>query len=80
MGLSQSRADNPSPSDPSGKMASPFYSFSAQTIKGTPYALSELSGKVVLVVNVASRWRVGGVEGPGRVAPMHLAQPLAPEA
>jgi glutathione peroxidase len=34
---------------------SPFYTFSAQSLNGTPVALSDFSGKLVLVVNTASK-------------------------
>ena len=35
--------------------ASPFYDISTQTIDGSPVTLSEYKGKVVLIVNVASK-------------------------
>ena len=34
---------------------SPFYSFTAESLNGTPIALSDYSGKLVLVVNTASQ-------------------------
>ncbi len=34
---------------------SPFYAFTAESLNGTPIALSDYSGKLVLVVNTASQ-------------------------
>jgi glutathione peroxidase len=34
---------------------SPFYSFTAESLNGTPVALSDYAGKLVLVVNTASQ-------------------------
>lgn len=37
---------------------SKFYSFHAKTLDGDDFDFSSLKGKVVLIVNVASKWYV----------------------
>jgi hypothetical protein len=42
--------------DPMADSGAAFYGFSAKTIKKEPFAFAQLQGKVVLIVNVASKY------------------------